>query len=331
MKLILSFLIISLLSEVEAWEDTCQPFHEIYTDGKDLCETIFGDAFVYETNESKAYTMWWFEAGNVNDATTLALNKTVPAECELQYFHKSGAPTAEGDDFTECHPYKDSSCCYDATVTTPTTMNEAYGPGYEWDRCGTMSQACERFFVQEACLYECDVNAGLYRKCTDAQVAAAGDDTSDPCAYNTWEMYRMPIKASYCDAWYEACFNDQFCGGSDGNFFSCAAYYSASQATPSPVFAPTPAPTTVKSDKKKVVKELPIWAQVCIGILCAVVALAAFAFCLTVRRERAGNPLFKPLNQDMTKNPEAYQADDQGGDTDQDMKKAYEMKKRMEM
>jgi hypothetical protein len=30
----------------------------------------------------------------------------------------------------------------------------------------------------------------------------------------------MPIKASYCDAFYEACKNDLFCG--HGNFFECA-------------------------------------------------------------------------------------------------------------
>ena len=41
---------------------------------------------------------------------------------------------------------------------TPMALNEAYGEGYEWDRCGKMSQACERFFVQEAwsvCLHAC--------------------------------------------------------------------------------------------------------------------------------------------------------------------------------
>jgi len=52
----------------------------------------------------------------------------------------------------------------------PPQTTEAYGAGYEWDRCGKLSQACERFFVQEACLYECDPNIGNYRKCSDAQV-----------------------------------------------------------------------------------------------------------------------------------------------------------------
>ena len=44
-------------------------------------------------------------------------------------------------------------------------------------------------------------------------MAAAADDENDPCYYNTWEMYQMPIKASYCDAWYDACYEDSFCGG----------------------------------------------------------------------------------------------------------------------
>jgi hypothetical protein len=28
-------------------------------------------------------------------------------------------------------------------VVTPKAMNEGYGAGYEWDRCGPMSQACD--------------------------------------------------------------------------------------------------------------------------------------------------------------------------------------------
>jgi hypothetical protein len=38
--------------------------------------------------------------------------------------------------------------------------------------------------------------------------------------HNKWEIHRMPIKASYCNAFYEACKNDFFCG--HGNFFECA-------------------------------------------------------------------------------------------------------------
>ena len=41
-------------------------------------------------------------------------------------------------------------------------------------------------------------------------------------------MEKMPIKASYCDSWFEACKNDKFCG--DGDYFSCAAIYKEQDA-----------------------------------------------------------------------------------------------------
>ena len=45
------------------------------------------------------------------------------------------------------------------------------------------------------------------------------------CSHNSWELFQMPIKASYCDAWYEACADDFFCASEGGDFFSCAAEY----------------------------------------------------------------------------------------------------------
>jgi len=84
---------------------------------------MFGDAFVYTEDENQAFTMWWFEAGNPNDDTTQVLNNTVPKSCNVSYFHKE-KPTPEGDDFTECHPFKENACCEDATVTTVETLNK---------------------------------------------------------------------------------------------------------------------------------------------------------------------------------------------------------------
>eukprot|EP00614_Pseudopedinella_elastica_P004653 CAMPEP_0172613494 /NCGR_PEP_ID=MMETSP1068-20121228/43737_1 /TAXON_ID=35684 /ORGANISM="Pseudopedinella elastica, Strain CCMP716" /LENGTH=295 /DNA_ID=CAMNT_0013417965 /DNA_START=168 /DNA_END=1055 /DNA_ORIENTATION=+ len=285
-------LALALAAPAAAWEDTCTQFSQIYTSGQDLCETMFGDAFKYETNEEDAFTMWWFEAGNPNNAVATKLNKTTAAsgytgECELEYFHKSGPPTAEGSDFTECHPWKDSACCYEATVTTPTALNEAYGKGYEWDRCGKMSQACERFFVQEACLYECDVNAGLYRKCTDAQAA---DPTNEACYENKWEMYKMPIKASYCDAWYDACYEDYFCGGEDGNFFSCAEYYSGQDKN---------------NDDGG---DLPGWGLILIIVLAVLLFLGCGFLGYTVQQERKGEPVFMPLHADQLRKEQSQPA-----------------------
>merc|ERR1719159_520285 len=115
---------------------------DIYANGQELIENMWGNAFKYETNEAEAYTMWWFEGGdagtadphaNPNDAITLALGGTVPDQCHLEYYHKS-VPSPEPDDFTECHPWHANACCHDATVNTPQAMNTGYGAGYEWDR-----------------------------------------------------------------------------------------------------------------------------------------------------------------------------------------------------
>jgi folate receptor len=221
-----------------------------------LIETMWGQAFTvnYTAEVNTAYTMWWYEGGqagradahdNPNDAVTEALGMTVPDQCHLDYFHKD-VPSPEGDDFTECHPYHANACCHNATVTTPTQLRDAYGAGFEWDRCGPLSQACERFFVEEACFYECEPNAGLFRRFTDEQhtlctadgiadgaIVTLANGASYQCVAsawggneeNRWELFRMPISAAYADAWYRACANDLFCG--DGNYFGCSHDYHA--------------------------------------------------------------------------------------------------------
>jgi len=78
-----------------------------------------------------------------------------------------------------------------------------YGDKYRWDRCGPMSAACSAHFVNEACFYECDVNAGKFRQhetCVDADSKSNG-----------WQMLGMPIKASECDSFYQDCKDDLFC------------------------------------------------------------------------------------------------------------------------
>lgn len=56
---------------------------------------------------------------------------------------------------------------------------------------------CNRWFQEEECLYECDVNAGKWRK----HKTCFGPDNSE----NAWQIEGMPLKASECDAFYEAC------------------------------------------------------------------------------------------------------------------------------
>ena len=212
-----------------------------------------------------AYTMWWTEGSSPNDLITQALGETVPDTCDVAYFHKDGPPTPMnpnpygGYPAPECQPWHANSCCHEATVISAEQMNSEYGPGFGWDRCGPLSQGCERFFVAESCMYECDVNAGLYRKYTDAQHAACSADgvaigaavtLSDGTAYtctvnawggndeNRWQLHEMPIKASYADAWYRACANDFFSGGEDCGF----GFFSCPIREPSPPSPPDLAP-----------------------------------------------------------------------------------------
>ena len=348
--------------------DECKPFKEIYTSGKELCEKMWSDSFVYEQDEDAAYAMWFFDQVNPNNAIASSLGKEEsPDMCMLQYYHKQGddgsyaAPSPENKDAHECHPWKDNACCHSATVNSVTAINEAYGEGYHWDRCGPMSNACEQFFIQEACFYECSPHAGSYRRYDDKTVAAfeafmaetgtgegpcytsvydkddamyQGTFEHDGATYqksvfygdgcygpNRWQMYKMPIKASYCDAFYTACMDDHFCaaaGESGGSFFGCAADYREGVAA-AEAEALTKALEGYSAEIKAEVRAMnvtaaeasvmaaalaaaeaeaatiPDWAIAIIVVLGVAFVLCMFAVFIIVSREKAGKPMFKNL------------------------------------
>eukprot|EP01084_Bolivina_argentea_P025658 47730_1 len=191
-------------------EPECKQIKDIYTGGKELCENMWDNSFTYvENDDPNAYTMWFFDDANPNDQVSTSRGLNVTNECLLSYYHRDVA--AETETFSECHPWKQAACCYETTVQDVETIRNAYGDEYRWDRCGPLSAACERFFVQEACFYECDPNVGLWRY--------QGN--------HSWMITNMPIKSGYCDAWYRACANDYFCASDGGSFFSCAKEYKA--------------------------------------------------------------------------------------------------------
>ena len=183
-------------------------------------------------------------------------------------------------------------------------MNAGYGDGYQWDRCGPMSAACERFFVQEACFYECEVNAGLYRRFTDEQhaacsatgvadgatvtLASGGSYTCVPSAWggnaeNKWELFEMPIKASFADAWHRACANDLFCGG--GDFFECAGNYHEQLA----------------ADALAAESALPVYGIVIIVVVSVLALVCILCVLCMIRKEKKGEPVF--TNMDKTPHP----------------------------
>eukprot|EP00457_Paulinella_chromatophora_P014049 gb/GEZN01014422.1/.p1 GENE.gb/GEZN01014422.1/~~gb/GEZN01014422.1/.p1 ORF type:complete len:210 (-),score=27.12 gb/GEZN01014422.1/:96-725(-) len=176
--------------------------------------------------------------------------------------------------------YRDTNvCCKPETIPDAETINSNYGKNYRWDRCGSLSDRCQDFFIAEACFYECEPAIGLYaRKFThgwlpgDSDVLGDYNDTD-----NTWEIWRMPISADFCDDWYFACKDDYFCAEDGGDFFGCAAIYEK--------FDEQPLLTNLH------VKELAAGAIV--GIFFAVFC----CLCVTVMflRERQGKPVFAVL------------------------------------
>jgi folate receptor len=220
---------------------------EIYANGQELCEIMWGNAFVYQPDEDMGYTMWWSYGENPNPQVShnIFTDHEPPEVCHLDYYH-TDEPGPEPAGASECHPWADHACCTGETVETAEKLKLGYGAEYHWDRCGPLSPACERYFVEEACFYECEPAAGLFRRypdgllhdrdgheAYDAKCDMYSETYDESYAetncdmgfhgHNSWEIYKMPIKASYCDAWYLACRNDMFCG--DGDYFSCAASY----------------------------------------------------------------------------------------------------------
>lgn len=269
----LSGIFIFIIFDVNG-EPECKPFSEIYASGKELCENMWDNSFTYiENNDDEAYTMWFFDDTNPNDQITLNKGLNTTSKCLLNYFHRA---EVESSDFQECHPWKEAACCYESTVSDVNTLLNSYGDEYRWDRCGELSQACERFFVQEACFYECDPNVGLYKL-----------NNSD------WQIYHMPIKSSYCDAWYRACYNDYFCASDQGSYFSCAKEY---QELDNNVINNVTVLVEVEITEKD--KSVDV-VLIIIIIVIVLIVIGMFTFICYVRnREQKGNPYFAPLDQD---------------------------------
>jgi len=284
----------------------CKTFREIYGSstkpgGQMVCENMWNNAFKYEKDETKGYNMWWFDNTNPNNAVTDTLSAAKATlfdgkghedaaangdfgtdQCHLDYFHKD-APTSEANAF--CHPWNNKpSCCKAATVKDSATIMEAYGKEYHWDRCGRLSPQCEAFFIQEACFYECEPNAGLWRKHSKNIFDTDGTDAEGNAKvtignaddHNAWQMEGMPIKASYCDAWYTACIDDKFCASDGGDFFSCAKEY-------------------IEVDESSKGLAPHIVAAIVVPIIVAVAAIALFLRMWS--KERAGEPMFMPIDR----------------------------------
>mmetsp|Transcript_24952 Transcript_24952/g.55363 ORF Transcript_24952/g.55363 Transcript_24952/m.55363 type:complete len:276 (+) Transcript_24952:560-1387(+) len=255
-----------------------------------MCNTMWGEAFNVSNAEGfdeHAYTMWFYQLANPNFDTASYWNKSLGTnsagqyECLLEYYpenHLDYSVTQTTGDWGECQAYSQHSCCKNTTVASFETVNQAYGPEYHIDRCGPLSQACENYFMNENCLYECDPTAGLYRRYSQAMVAADVAANGSMTWTNEWELYKMPIRASFCNAWYSACYDDLFCSVGGGDFFSCAMVYDDHSED--------------ESDKYREWKQEYTTITVVVGIF-GLLMLGVVGY--LIHRERRGDALFRPL------------------------------------
>jgi folate receptor len=87
--------------------------------------------------------------------------------------------------------------------------------------CNDVSEKCQKFFIEEMCFYECDKSMGKFRKHDDCAETASKTNNQAPhhLPANAWQISAMPVSATYCDAWYDACKDDDFCAGPSKSYF----------------------------------------------------------------------------------------------------------------
>ena len=111
-------------------------------------------------------------------------------------FHKH-YPSPETKEFPECHAFAENSCCqfHIADEIHKHGASNLY-EGYHWDQCGPLSERCRTFIADEECFYQCEPSLSYFE---------------DPAYPDKGYVKGVPICASYCNAWFDACRSDKTC------------------------------------------------------------------------------------------------------------------------
>ena len=140
----------------ETAAESCVPLSQVYTGGEQLCNLMFGDAFVFGANETEAFTLKPVGAAgglpNVNDFVETnhdfptVCSPHVGEVCHLQNAHTLEFAAAADAPFSQCQAWEDNACC-SAETTLVVKFGDLYGPEYDWNRCAPLSAECESWFV----------------------------------------------------------------------------------------------------------------------------------------------------------------------------------------
>jgi len=143
---------------------------------------------------------------------------------------------------------------------------------------------------------KCDPDSSLYdegyaaaNKCLHTQYDARCDEYSESydseyaqdknCAHNAWEIHGMPVKASYCKAWYNACRFQPVCRG--GNVLECGKSIVNDENEMQP---------TIISNN--------LGLEIGVGVAAGLSALTVIILAILVVRERIGKPVFMRVPDD---------------------------------
>ena len=126
--------------------------------------------------------------------------------CLRSKYHKE-KPGKEGSYF-HCSPWENHACCTANTTRNIQVDGTVSMYNMKWDQCNqTMSPKCRRFFEMDTCFYECSPNLApwivvdKYSKKTRRE-----------------RVVQIPLCASACDEWFDACKDDLTCSNNWGNY-----------------------------------------------------------------------------------------------------------------
>lgn len=122
--------------------------------------------------------------------------------------HHKDKPGLETGEFKHCKPWKNRACC--KANTTNHIANDGTFTLYrmKWTQCNSikpLSAQCKSFLEKDTCFYECSPNMSPWI------VEVKNSKTRRE------KFSNVPLCASDCDAWFEACKDDYTCSDNWGD------------------------------------------------------------------------------------------------------------------
>eukprot|EP00794_Sanderia_malayensis_P003080 gene3081-3545_t len=117
-------------------------------------------------------------------------------QCIAGKYHKK-SPGAETLSYPECAPWKEKTCCTSEFVKELKANQTRTLYNHDWHLCKKLSAECERFWINQECFYQCSPYVYKWKQ---------------PSANPSFDILKgVPICASVCDRWFQACKTDQIC------------------------------------------------------------------------------------------------------------------------